>query len=426
MSTALAKNVVAVGATDNYTPLDIGNPGNNLTSANGSQLTIPTSFMRPHQYVVKAKAVNQSGAIQAEAVVALVPWFFPRLKWSSVQNMTLELVLANPLDACTPLVGNYTGKVVLAMFNASCICFNGMDFDYIVLGGAQLVNNSIPLTTMSGLHGSQLMPMFANGWNVTLTSYQDVRIKPEVMAPGALLSAYSDKGYTGRMDRCETLVLAGTSMASASVTGAATLVRQYFTDGYYPTGARVRSNAFNPSASLLRAMLVAGTTNMSSFTSSGLTPYDVRHGFGLVDIGRSLPLRGGPSTWKLQVVDRAVFTRSGQSHTYSVRATGRSALIIALAYMDWPAFPGVSPILVNNLDLRVVAPNGAVMWGNDVRGGDRRNNIEKLVIPRPRAGVYTVRVSATYLFIAARPQPYSLVVLGGVNTTSTLRGVARH
>ncbi|KAJ9518078.1 hypothetical protein QJQ45_009979 [Haematococcus lacustris] len=349
------------------------------------------------------------------------------------------------------------------------------------------------------------MPMFANGWNVTLTSYQDpysnalwfsahgatlssnasvaltqdVRIKPEVMAPGALLSAYSDKGYTGRMDRCETLVLAGTSMASASVTGAATLVRQYFTDGYYPTGARVRSNAFNPSASLLRAMLVAGTTNMSSFTSSGLTPYDVRHGFGLVDIGRSLPIRGGPSTWKLQVVDRAVFTRSGQSHTYSVRATGRSALIIALAYMDWPAFPGVSPILVNNLDLRVVAPNGAVMWGNDVRGGDRRNNIEKLVIPRPRAGVYTVRVSATYLFIAARPQPYSLVVsypalafavaavaagcrdqelvwrvghgasnpipsrssdtnkhtlvhavlvqvLGGVNTTSTLRGVARH
>ncbi|GFH26869.1 prestalk-specific protein tagB, partial [Haematococcus lacustris] len=176
--------------------------------------------------------------------------------------MTLELVLANPLDACTPLVGNYTGKVVLAI---------------------------------------QLMPMFTKGWNVTLTSYQDVRIKPEVMAPGALLSAYSDKGYTGRMDMCETLVLAGTSMASASATGAATLVRQYFTDGYYPTGARVRSNAFNPSASLLRAMLVAGTTNMSSFTSSGLTPYDVRHGFGFVDIGRSLPLRGGPSTWKLQV-----------------------------------------------------------------------------------------------------------------------------
>ncbi|KAJ9507906.1 hypothetical protein QJQ45_021265, partial [Haematococcus lacustris] len=118
-SSALAKNVVAVGATDNYTPLDVGNPGNTLLGANNSQVQIPPSFIRPLQYVVRAKAVNQSGATQAEAVVAMMPWRFPRMKWSSIQNMTLELVLADPLDACTPLVGNYTGKVVLAMFNAS-------------------------------------------------------------------------------------------------------------------------------------------------------------------------------------------------------------------------------------------------------------------------------------------------------------------
>ncbi|GFH13678.1 uncharacterized protein HaLaN_09611 [Haematococcus lacustris] len=335
--------------------------------------------------------------------------------------------------------------------------------------GDELANSSIPLMGLSGLHGSQLMDMFANGWNVTLTSYQDpysnamwfssygatlssnrsvaqtqvwdphsrlpreggtaphcvfqaadVRIKPEVMAPGALLSAHASGGYTGRMDRCAASLNLGTSMSCPSVAGAATLVRQYFTDGYYPTGARVRSDAFNPSASLLRAMLVAGTTNMSS-----LTPYDVRHGFGFVDIGRSLPLRGGPPTWKLQVVNRAVFSRPGQSHTYRVRATGRSALIITLAYMDWPAFPGVAT-LVNDLDLKVTAPNGAVLWGNDFEGGDFMNNIEKLVIPYPRAGVYTVQVSAYYLFITARPQPYSLVVLGGVNTTRTLNRVARH
>ncbi|GFH33728.1 hypothetical protein HaLaN_33138, partial [Haematococcus lacustris] len=36
-SSALAKNVVAVGATDNYTPLDVGNPGNTLLGANNSQ-----------------------------------------------------------------------------------------------------------------------------------------------------------------------------------------------------------------------------------------------------------------------------------------------------------------------------------------------------------------------------------------------------
>ncbi|KAJ9517903.1 hypothetical protein QJQ45_004169 [Haematococcus lacustris] len=322
LSTALSKNVVAVGATDNYSPVMIGIA--TLLAANNSMLTIPPRFMSPAQYAVKAKAVNQSGATQSEVVVPLVGWRFPRLTWSSVQNMTLELVLADPLDACTPLVGNYTGKVVLAMLG-NCMLANraiGMLF----AGGAELANSPIPLMGLSGLLGSQLMDMFAKGWKVTLTSYQnpysnamyfssygatlssnasvaltqDVRIKPEVMAPGYLLSAYSDGRYTGTMDRCQTLALGGTSMASASATGAATLVRQYFTDGYYPTGARVRSNAFNPSASLLKAMLVASTTNMSSVTSSGLTPYDVRHGFGFMNIGRILPLRGGPATSKLQ------------------------------------------------------------------------------------------------------------------------------
>ncbi|KAJ9518089.1 hypothetical protein QJQ45_009978 [Haematococcus lacustris] len=426
LSTALSKNVVAVGATDNYSPVMIGIA--TLLAANDSMLTIPSRFMSPAQYAVKAKAVNQSGATQSEVVVPLVGWRFPRRTWSSVQNMTLELVLADPLDACTPLVGNYTGKVVLAMLG-NCMLANrasGMLF----AGGAELANSPIPLMGLSGLLGSQLMDMFAKGWKVTLTSYQnpygnamyfssygatlssnasvaltqDVRIKPEVMAPGYLLSAYSDGRYTGTMDRCQTLALGGTSMASASATGAVTLVRQYFTDGYYPTGARVRSNAFNPSASLLKAMLVASTTNMSSITSSGLTPYDVRHGFGFMNIGRILPLRGGPATSKLQA-------SSGQSHTYSVHAASQRALIITLAYMDWPAFPGVIPTLVNNLDLRVTTPSGAVLWGNDVRGGDRMNNVEKLVIPRPQSGVYFIQVDAPYLFIDARPQPYSLVLV---------------
>ncbi|KAL6760977.1 peptidase S8/S53 domain-containing protein [Haematococcus lacustris] len=491
-SHALAKNVVAVGATDNYTPLDIGLL--NLTGANNSQVQIPPRFMKPFQYVIKAEALNQSRATQAEAVVPLVPWYFPLLQWSSLQNRTLELVLADPLDACTPLVGNYTGKPALPivfitaiwhLLHAGIVANNASDM--LFAEGAGLANSSIPLMGLSGLHGRQLMDMFANGWNVTLTSYQDVRIKPEVMAPGALLSAHASGGphlgpppllpslippSSSRLDGAPQL---GTQAAkgpgsrapsSLPSLGAAKVhrqngqVRQYFTDGYYPTGARVRSDAFNPSASLLRAMLVAGTTNMSSVTSSGLTPYDVRHGFGLVDIGRSLPLRGGPSTWKLQylvhaavwqgwlrvigwapcwVVNRAVFSRPGQSHTYRVRATGRSALIITLAYMDWPAFPGVAT-LVNDLDLKVTAPrelqarapllpvaaDGAVLWGNDFEGGDFMNNIEKLVIPYPRAGVYTVQVSAYYLFITARPQPYSLVVLGGVNTTRTLNRVARH
>ncbi|GFH18725.1 hypothetical protein HaLaN_15576 [Haematococcus lacustris] len=53
LSTALSKNVVAVGATDNYSPVMIGIA--TLLAANDSMLTIPSRFMSPAQYAVKAK-----------------------------------------------------------------------------------------------------------------------------------------------------------------------------------------------------------------------------------------------------------------------------------------------------------------------------------------------------------------------------------
>jgi hypothetical protein len=61
--------------------------------------------------------------------------------------------------------------------------------------------------------------------------------------------------------------------------------------------------------------------------------------------------------------------------------------------------------------------NGTIWYGNDVRGGDRSNNIERVLINNPIKGSYTITVSAHYLFVLARPQNYSLVVLGGIKGT---------
>jgi hypothetical protein len=51
-------------------------------------------------------------------------------------------------------------------------------------------------------------------------------------------------------------------MSTPAAAGAATLARQYFTDGFYPTGAPVPAHAYQPSASLIRAVLVAGAETM--------------------------------------------------------------------------------------------------------------------------------------------------------------------
>src|SRR5262249_59086351 len=75
--------------------------------------------------------------------------------------------------------------------------------------------------------------------------------KPTVMAPGDIVT--SSIGST----RYTYAAYSGTSMATPAVAGAMALVRQYLTQGWYPTGAPVAANAFTPSAALLRAMAVA-------------------------------------------------------------------------------------------------------------------------------------------------------------------------
>ena len=50
------------------------------------------------------------------------------------------------------------------------------------------------------------------------------------------MSAYAD-GYQGKLnDSCAAITLAGTSMAAPGVAGAAAIVRQYFEEGFHPTG----------------------------------------------------------------------------------------------------------------------------------------------------------------------------------------------
>ncbi len=78
----------------------------------------------------------------------------------------------------------------------------------------------------------------------------DGRQKPTVCSPGQNVSSAQHTSDTGYVS------FTGTSMSSPNLAGSATLVRQYFTDGWYPTGAPVPANAFTPSAALLRAALI--------------------------------------------------------------------------------------------------------------------------------------------------------------------------
>ncbi|GAG29701.1 unnamed protein product, partial [marine sediment metagenome] len=85
----------------------------------------------------------------------------------------------------------------------------------------------------------------------------DGRRKPEVYAPGC--STTSARSGTS----CDTRSMTGTSMACPAVAGTAMLVRQYYLEGYYPSGAPDGNDAFTPSAALLKATLLNSAVDMT-------------------------------------------------------------------------------------------------------------------------------------------------------------------
>jgi len=247
----------------------------------------------------------------------------------------------------------------------------------------------------------------------------DGRIKPDLVAPGLTVSA----GAGAEPGQCRSSVLHGTSMATPLVGGAALLVRQYFMEGMYPSGARVNVHKYTPSGALVKAVLIAGATGMSGTTPSddpdlnGVpleSPPSVRQGFGRVNVGVSLPLKD--ARWSLQVVDQ-VPIETGESHKFCVTATG-GWLKVVLVWHDPPSDVAVEKNLVNNLDMMVRSSGlgGATILGNGDR--DDTNNVEMIHLSDVPYGSVVVTVSGAD--VPQGPQPYSLVVLG--QFTGSLRG----
>src|SRR4029079_177353 len=91
----------------------------------------------------------------------------------------------------------------------------------------------------------------------------DGRIKPEITVPGSsIVSAGND--FSSTTNNCNTRTMSGTSMASPGAAGLTALIRQYYTDGFYPTGAANVPDGLTPSAALLRATLVNSGETMSN------------------------------------------------------------------------------------------------------------------------------------------------------------------
>jgi len=253
----------------------------------------------------------------------------------------------------------------------------------------------------------------------------DGRIKPDVLFPGASIqSASNDKNVT--TNNCGTAGSTGTSMTAPGVSGMALLTRQYFMDGWYPTGAPVPANALTPSAALLKAMLVNSAVAIS-FDAEGrpITIPSNEQGWGRVLLDNALFFSGDKRG--LWVADNAgSFTSPNDApivFQLDMESTGEP-LKVTLAWTDFPSTTAAATNLLNDLDLRVDGPSGG-FWGNQFFQGvsrtggppDRLNNLEQVLIPNPAAGNYSIQISPHA--VPAGPQSFSLVVTGGRFTVTS-------
>lgn len=271
----------------------------------------------------------------------------------------------------------------------------------------------------------------------------DGRIKPDIVAPSTVFAATENAGLgstfryltsstandaavnptTGNNNRSFSTI-SGTSFASPAAAGGATLVRQYFTDGYYPSGARNAANSFNPSNALIKALVLISGRNMTgNYTADGAPLAEkaslpsMGQGWGRMTLDDALYFPGDRRELKVlaDIWNGATATdatrpatnaaiMAGQTHTYQLTNVSTvEPLRITLVWSDPNAAPYVTTALINNLNLEVTDPNGQVYRGNvnfqsaysqpaGSTAFDSKNPLEAVYIQYPSAGTYTVKV----------------------------------
>jgi M6 family metalloprotease-like protein len=311
--------------------------------------------------------------------------------------------------------------------------------DHIVLGSAGNVGEEQgpPGTARNAIcvGASQADPNEMNFGDGNDGPTADGRSKPDLMAPGCNIQSATvgTACATGPRAAC------ATSYATPHTAAAAALVRQYFTEGWYPSGTKQPNNAFVPSGALIKATLLNATINMTGIPGY---PND-REGWGLIRLDNAVYFPGDTrNVWVWDVRNKnGLYT--GESRNYSIEVVNNAEpLKVTLVWTEPPASAGSTDPSTNDLNLVVIDPNNNQFFGNHFAAGqsatggaaDDVNNVEQVLINTPAVGEYTIQVEAHevnqgnpgqgYAVVATADTPEPPIPTGNQNTLVVRVGIS--
>lgn len=241
----------------------------------------------------------------------------------------------------------------------------------------------------------------------------DGRIKPDVVAQGFNMlslacNCFSDTNGNGDDvpdSTTATVVMGGTSMSTPVVTGVGALILE-------EAGRR----NVTVTAEGMKALLIQTARDVAGVGQATVGP-DFATGYGIVDAQNAVNLlrQGG--------LRQATLNGTGQGNAWTATLSvppNLAELHVTLAWSDPAGTPGAPQILVNDLDLRLIAPDATTFtpWalnpaqpGNAaVRNGgnDATNNVEQVSVLTPMAGTWTVQVSSDAGNLPQAPQNFAV------------------
>ncbi len=233
----------------------------------------------------------------------------------------------------------------------------------------------------------------------------DGRLKPDLCAPGDETGAgiYSTYGTTDYQD------LAGTSMASPVATGCATLLTECWKD--YHSGA-------NPAPAVVKAILINTTLDLDA-PGPG---FDT--GYGLIQIIPAIEAVKNNNIIESEISD-------GITAKYSLYVPNTADSVrVTLVWSDPPASPLADPVLVNDLDIKLIDPAGGIHypWTLDAANpatpainnvADHLNNVEQVFAQNVTGGVWEVEILG-YNVPIGNAQPFALCANANLRDLSSV------